>query len=90
MQDEAGIQKATEGGVVLGGGTTPFGRMPAESRSRVRLDITAVTLLAEARNMLTRAQFLLEQDVGAEEDPEGNVEIASRIAIALKVLSGAA
>lgn len=80
-------QPPTAGGVILGT-DDPFKGLPDPVKQRVGADITATTLIAEAKNMLYRAQLLLVADVGHWVDAEGNVDLSSRIEVALKVLDG--
>lgn len=65
-----------------------FSTLDQKVQRRVLMDITANNLVTEAANMLDRARNLLTTDVGYWEDVNGNVEVGSRITLALGILTG--
>lgn len=89
------IEQVSAGGVVLGQVADDFHKLPKAVKERMVMDITANTLMQEARNALFRAGNLLAMEVrpeGALEpvwiDQEANIELATRIEVALRILAG--
>lgn len=85
------VKDTVAGGVVLGQPAppeNPYLVLEEPLRMRVAMDITANTLLAEARNMLMRAGLLYTNDSGAWVDEQGNLDLGYRCKLALKVLEG--
>jgi hypothetical protein len=90
-QKLARAKDAVRGGIALGQApepVNPYLALPEDLRTRVAMDMTANTLLAEAKHMIMRCGLLYANDTGAWVDQQANNELAYRCNMALKVLDG--
>ena len=88
-QKLARAKDAIRGGIALGQPPEPenaYLALDENLRMRVAMDMTANTLLAEAKNMLMRAGLLYANDTGAWVDQSANLELGHRCNMALKLL----